>query len=41
MTPQTESQFLNDTLYPALAFKSGLFPVKHHCLPTVQGAAVQ
>lgn len=29
MTPQTESQFFYDTLYPALTFKSGLFSVNH------------
>lgn len=30
MTPQTESQFFSDTLYPTLTFKSVLFPPCHH-----------
>lgn len=34
MNPQTESQFFYDTLYPALTFKSGLFSMNHHFLPT-------
>ena len=39
MTPQTESQFLYDTLYPALTFKSGLFSLPAAC--SVGAAAVQ